>query len=119
MQHKFKQAGSVVVFLGLISVTPALAQQTPAPREPGQTRAAQPAPVSGELISLDPQAKSLTIKTEAGNEMNFSYSETTEIVGAEKGLSGLVTVSGTRVTVHYSTHGTANTATKIEVIEKK
>ena len=50
--------------------------------------------------------------------MKFSYSDTTEIVGAEKGASGLAAV-GTEVTVHYDSHGTARVATRIEVRPKK
>jgi hypothetical protein len=119
MQNMFKRSAVALAFAGLISAAPAMAQQAPVPREPEQQRAPDPAPVSGELISLDDQAKTLVIKTESGNEMKFSYTGTTEIVGADKGASGLATMSGTPVTVHYSTHGTANTAVKIEVQPKK
>jgi hypothetical protein len=119
MQNIFKRSGLVVAFMGLISVAPAWAGQTPVPREPEQTRATEPAPVSGELVALDHKARTLVIKTESGNEMKFSYTDTTEIVGADKGAAGLATMSGTAVTVHYSVHGTANTATKIEVTAKK
>lgn len=119
MQNTFKRCAMALAFVGLISVAPVMAQQAPAPREPEQQRAPDPAPVSGELMSLDDQAKTLVIKTESGNEMKFSYTETTEIVGADKGVSGLATMSGTPVTVHYSTHGTANTAVKIEVKAKQ
>lgn len=119
MQNVFKRLGVAVAFAGLISVAPAWAGQAPVPREPEQTRAKDPAPVSGELVALDEKARTLAIKTESGNEMKFSYTDTTEIVGADKGASGLATMSGTLVTVHYSVHGTANTAIKIEVTPKK
>ena len=118
MQHMFKGSGLAVVF-GLICVASVAAHQAPAPRAPEQQQAKEPAPVSGELLSLDPQAKTLTIATASGNEMRFTYSDATEIVGADKDVSGLATKNGTTVTVSYSTHGTANTATKIEVTAKK
>ena len=51
--------------------------------------------------------------------MKFSYTDTTEIVGAEKAASGLAATPGSDVTVHYDTHGTARVATKIEVRPKK
>jgi len=108
-----------IVVAGLISATPAVAHQATATRQPERQQAKDPAPVSGELLSLDPQAKTLTIATAAGNEMKFSYSDSTEIVGADKGVAGLATKSGSTVTVHYSSHGTAHTATKIEVTAKK
>ena len=111
------------MLMGFIGVAPAMAQQSPTPpsptpREPEQQRAKDPAPVSGELVSLDAKAKTLVIKTDSGNEMTFSYTDTTEIIGADKGASGLATMSGSSVTVHYAVHGTANTATKIEVAKK-
>jgi hypothetical protein len=75
-------------------------------------------PVTGELLSLNTDTKTLVVKT-GDAEMKFSFSEETEIVGAEKGASGLAAVSGATVTVTYQEHGTANVATKIEVKEKK
>ena len=63
-------------------------------------------------------AKTLIVKSAPGSEMKFSYSDETEIVGAEKGPSGLATSSGTIVTVTYDVHGTANIALKIEVKPK-
>lgn len=75
--------------------------------------------MSGELVSLDAQTKTLLVKTETGSEMKFSCTDTTEILGADKGASGLATMSGSKVTVHYSVLGTTNTANKIEVTAKK
>lgn len=118
MQNTFKQAGLALMLIGLVGVAPAVAQQSPVPREPEQQRAKDPAPVSGELLSLDAKAQTLVVKTASGNEMVFRYTDTTEIVGADKGASGLATMNGSTVTVHYAVHGTANTATKIEVAAK-
>jgi hypothetical protein len=76
-------------------------------------------PVTGELVSLDTDSKTLVIKTAGDAEMKFSFSEETQIIGAEKGAAGLATVSGATITVTYQEHGTANVATKIEVQPKK
>ena len=76
-------------------------------------------PVTGELLSLDTDSKTLVIKTTGDTDMKFSFSEDTEIVGAEKGASGLAAVSGATLTVTYQQHGTANVATKIEVKPKQ
>jgi hypothetical protein len=119
MQNVLKRSGLAFALLGLISVAPAFAQQPQVPREPEQQRAKDPEPVTGELISLDDKAKTLVVKTAAGNEMKFSYTDVTEIVGADKGVSGLATMNGSSVTVTYSVHGTANTATKIEITPKQ
>lgn len=119
MQNVFKRSGLAFALLGLISVAPAFAQEPQqVPREPEQQRAKSPEPVTGELISLDDKAKTLVVKTGAGNEMKFAYTDTTEIVGADKGVAGLATMSGSSVTVTYSVRGTSNTATKIEVKPK-
>jgi hypothetical protein len=83
-----------------------------------QERPKTPEPVTGELLSLNTDTKTLVVKT-GDSEMKFSFSEETVIVGAEKGASGLATVSGATVTVTYDTHGTANVATKIEVKPKQ
>ena len=59
------------------------------------------------------------IKTAGDVEMRFSFSEETEIIGADKGASGLAASSGATLTVTYQQHGTANVATRIEVKPKK
>lgn len=84
-----------------------------------QAREKAPEPVTGELLSLNTDTKSIVVKTTGDTEMKFSYSEETQIVGTDKGTQGLAGVSGAIVTVTYQTHGTANVATKIEVQPKK
>jgi hypothetical protein len=74
--------------------------------------------VTGELVALNPDTKTLVIRTTESTEMKFSFSEQTEIVGADKGASGLATSAGATLTVTYDVHGTANVATKIEVKPK-
>ena len=81
-----------------------------------------PAPVTGQVVAVDPNTKSITIKTGATEqgEMKFSYSDATEIVGSEKGgPEALTGTSGTMVTVTYDVHGTANVAIRIEIMPKK
>ena len=109
---------ALVVAAGVIGTGSAVAQQSQPPQQEHQ-RAKTPEPVSGEIVSLDDKAKTLTVKTGPDKEMTFSYTDTTEIIGADKGASGLATMSGASVVVHYDTHGTANVATKIEVTPKK
>ena len=81
-----------------------------------------PEPVPGEVVAVDPNTKSITIKTgltEQG-EMKFSFSEATEIVGGEKGgPEGLTGAGGAMVRVTYDVHGTANVAIRIEILPKK
>ena len=87
-------------------------QQQPKKEQP-------PAPLVGELVTVDVNAKTFAIKTSSEGEVKFSYTDTTEIIGAEKGASGLAATPGAEVTVHYDSHGTARVATKIEVRPKK
>lgn len=108
---------AVVAAFFLFSASPSALPllQNPKPQAPAKAHE----PVTGQLLSLDTDSKSLVIKTAGDTEMKFSFSEETEIVGAEKGAAGLATVSGSIVTVTYDVHGTANVATKIEVKQKK
>ena len=103
----------------LFLFTPAASARPFAQEQQQQVRPKAPEPVTGELLSLNPDTKTLVIKTTADSEMKFSYSEQTEIVGADKGASGLATGAGATVTVTYDVHGTANVATKIEVKPKQ
>jgi hypothetical protein len=101
----------------LVSASSVSAQQ-PAPPAGEHVRAKSPDPVTGEILAVDVNAKTIVIKTAPDTEMKFSYSEETEIVGGEKGPAGLATSTGTMVTVTYDVHGTANIAIKIEVKAK-
>ena len=106
---------AAVCFLATATAEAQQPSQNPQQREREKTLE----PVTGELLSLDTDSKTLVLKTTGDVEMKFSFSEETEIVGAEKGASGLASVSGATLTVTYQQHGTANVATKIEVKPKK
>ena len=85
---------------------------------PQADRAPAAAPVVGELIRVDPDAKTLSIKTAAGAEMQFRYNDQTAVTGREKTVPGLATKRGRQLKVTFKTEGTANIATKIEVRDK-
>jgi len=107
-----------VAIAGLISIGSVAAQQS-APPPSEQERAKTPEPVSGELVSIATDSKTLVVKTSGDKEMTFSYTDQTEIVGADKGVAGLATMTGSPVTVHYTVRGTSNVAAKIEVKPKQ
>jgi hypothetical protein len=67
----------------------------------------------GELTKVDSAAKTLSVKNSKGMEMEFQYTDRTQIIGAEGGVEGLATKSGAQVRVHFD--AATNTATKIEV----
>jgi len=68
----------------------------------------------GELLDVDGKASTLTIKTQTG-EMTFRYNEETKVTGAQKGVSGLATMTGSQVTVQFRKDGQINVATSIDV----
>lgn len=107
-----------VAIAGVISVGSVAAQQPTAPPSE-QERAKTPEPVSGELVSVAADTKTLVVKTSGDKEMTFNYTDQTEIAGADKGAAGLATAKGSMVTVHYTVRGTSNVAAKIEVHPKK
>jgi hypothetical protein len=67
----------------------------------------------GELMKVDATAKTLSVKSSDGQQMEFRYNEQTLISGAAGGVEGLATKSGTPVSVHFDT--ATRTAAKIEV----
>src|SRR5262249_21372628 len=80
---------------------------------------AAPSVATGELVKIDTSAKSIVVKTEADPMMTFSYTDATKVTGADKGVAGLATMTGSSLTVHYNKRGQNNVATEIEVQPKK
>jgi ABC-type amino acid transport substrate-binding protein len=98
----------------LIAAIPAFAQDAGA-------RQQQPAAsvASGELVKIDTSAKTIVIKTESDPQMQFSYTDATKITGADKGVAGLATMTGSSLTIRYTKKGEDNVATEIVVQPKK
>jgi len=107
-----------LVATSVIAAVPATAAQQPQ-QPPSEQRAKSPEPVTGEIVSINTETKTLVVKTTPDSDMKFTFSEETEIVGADKGTEGLATKTGSIVTVTYDVHGTANIALKIEVKPKQ
>jgi hypothetical protein len=82
--------------------------------EPLAQAEAQTQSARGELLDLDGKASTLTIKTQSG-EMSFRYNDATKVTGAQKGVSGLATMTGSEVTVMYRRDGQINLATSVDV----
>ena len=70
----------------------------------------------GELMKVDATAKTLSVKSSQGQEIEFRYSDQTLITGADGGVEGLATKSGTPVSVHFDT--ATRTAAKIELKQR-
>ena len=90
----------------------------------GQDKAAPPAQAAekifqGQLTKVDATAKLITVKGTGDKEMSFDYTDSTQIVGAEKTVQGLAGKPGTELKVTYRESGGKQTATKIEAVEKR
>jgi hypothetical protein len=115
----------VAATLALVAYT----QASPQAQQPEPLRLTAPAPhviqaappaqaqiqtAQGELLDVDGKASTVTIKTQSG-EMTFRYNEETKVTGAQKGVSGLATMTGSQVTVQFRKDGQINVATSIDV----
>jgi hypothetical protein len=92
-----------------------LSKAEPLPQAPAQ---AQTQTAQGELLDVDGKANTLTIKTETG-EMTFRYNDQTKVTGAQKGVSGLATMTGSQVTLMFRKEGQINLVTSIDVKAQK
>ena len=119
---------AVAPALAVVLAAPASAQ-TPSPtpqpqaQPPAATGQAQPlrSPVEGELVSVDTEGKKITIKPLTGADLSFTYTDKTEISGAQKDAAGLATMKEGRVTVHFTEDAQTKvrTATRVIVEPKK
>ena len=70
----------------------------------------------GSLVQVNTDAKTLTVRNADNKEMQFAYTDTTEIVGAENTAQGLAGKSGERVRITYTSREGVNQATRIEIL---
>jgi hypothetical protein len=71
--------------------------------------------VEGILTGIDQNAKILTLKA-ADNEIQFSYTDQTELIAPENDGKPAVVRQGTKMRVHYTERENAKIATRIEII---
>jgi|GEM_PF-1846270 len=71
----------------------------------------------GQLVKVDAQAKWITVKGPGDKEMQFDYTDATQVVG-EKNVQGLAGKTGADLRVTYRDAGGKLTATRIETIER-
>jgi hypothetical protein len=91
----------------------------------GQDKAAPPAQAQqekvfqGQLIKVDANAKSLSLKGAGDMEMTFEYTDTTKIVGSEKNVQEFAGKAGTELKVTYRDAAGKHTATQIESVASR
>lgn len=114
--------GVVALLILVLSGCSETEKQTSAERtQTDQAERAMPMPQApetpqifeGELMKVDATARTLSVKNFEGQETEFRYNDQTLISGADGGVEGLATKSGTPVTVHFDS--ATRTAAKIEV----
>ncbi len=100
------------LLLMLVGFAPAaFAQDTPNTGSQDQTM--MELAVSGQLKSVDPDAKKLVVTTPEGADVEFSYDEKTEYSGQT--VEGLANSSGSQVRVFFREENGQKIATRVEV----
>jgi hypothetical protein len=84
----------------------------------GQGQAPAQKTFEGQLMKVDVTAKTISVKG-ANAEMQFRYTEQTQVTGPEKDIQGLATKSGSPLKVTYQDAGNDHVATRIEVAAEK
>jgi hypothetical protein len=93
---------------------PSAAPASPAAAPADAQASAQTQTASGELVSTDAKANTMTVKTATG-EVIIKYDDSTKVSGASRNTAGLATMSGSQVVVRYKKDGSNNVASSIEV----
>src|SRR5262245_51825744 len=99
-----------LIGVAIALVSPAHAQQ------PGAAAEATTLTAEGTLSRIDVEKKLLWIHSAGGGEMQFAYTDQTEIIGRDTSPAGLASQSGTRLRVLYQVLAGVNVAVKIEMV---
>jgi len=111
---------AVLAFAAVTFVSSAIPLTAQEPRTPpAQGQAQQARTAQGQLMRVDADARTLSIQAAQGSPMVFRYTPDTKVVGADKGVAGLATMSGAAVTVQYIVQDKDNIATQIEISAKQ
>jgi phage protein D len=85
-----------------------------------------PGTASGQLVRVD--GRTITIKTDSGGQMVFTYNDRTAVTGtnehveslaSNEDVDGLAAMPGANVTVHYRTVANNNMAIQVDVHPKR
>ncbi len=61
--------------------------------------------LSGQLQSVDSNARTFVVKNDEGKEITFRYNDETKVVGSDQSVAGLASQSGTSVKVTFEATG--------------
>jgi Cu/Ag efflux protein CusF len=106
-----------VVFAALLLMATVVSGTVVAQDSKSQDPKAQDAKVvEGTLKDIDQNARMLTLKA-GDNEMQFSFTDQTELVAPDNNGKPPLVTQGTKMRVHYTERENTKVATKIEIIE--
>jgi hypothetical protein len=71
--------------------------------------------ISGTLANVDSMAKTLSVKTKQGTDMDFHYTDQTQVEGAEGGVQGLASKDGSELTVMYREDSNSGERTAVSI----
>lgn len=111
-----KTISTCLLFVLVLSTTALFASQAAPPQAP-PAQAQQAKAFEGALVKIDTEAKMLVAKGTDNKEMQFAYTDRTQVTGPEKTIQGLAAKAGAKLRITYTTEQGVNHATKIEVAE--
>jgi len=86
-------------------------QQPPAAEQPQDELSM----TRGELLSVDAEARVISVRADDGEVWEFQYTDDTQVTGGQEDTAGLATMTGAIVTVHYAAEGEINVARLVEI----
>ncbi len=99
----------VLAFAPLTPATP-VQQDDSAKATPAEVRE-----IRGELVSVDTDNQTLTIKLENDEKVQFQYDSNTAVENTDSGVQGLSAETGTQLTIRYTEENGKRMATWIEI----
>jgi hypothetical protein len=114
MRKLWKNIPIYLAVLALSCLVPALQAKAASASHVGQSDEHSMV-AKGELVKVDTEHQTFTIKDQGDSELQFLYNSSTEVVGSTEGVQGLSSETGTRVTVYYKEESGQRIATKIEI----
>jgi hypothetical protein len=109
MRHLWKAVPVVLLTLSIAVMAGAVAQAQDSAQSMENKTAI------GNLVRVDTDAKTLSIKQENGEQMQFDYDANTKVEGSQTTVQGLASEAGTSVTVTYIEKAGKKLASRIEV----
>jgi hypothetical protein len=120
-----KAISTCLVFVVILSAAALFAQAPQAPQAPPAptappAQAQQEKIFEGALLKVDADAHMLTATGPDNKEWSFTYTDRTQVTGAEKSVQGLAGKAGAKLRIMYrAAERGANEATHIEILPER